>query len=187
MADAEKVERRVEAPGFQWNADGRARIVQIVLRVLMGIAGLTLLVGFFLPWFHFGPDLPANFAIPALRPLSGFDLALRPDLAGTPSGMLWLIPGLGVALAIAAFMGFRYAPQLAVAIGTWCIGYSIYVLLKSFWQHTGAGLWVVAGGVFLVLVFGIAAWLSARHHGQRAGHAKREPKIQDPKALESEV
>lgn len=128
----------------------------IVMRVLIGFSGLSLLVGFFLPWLSAAPvaegALPVTFA--------GYDIALGSSpfvVAGYQA--LWLIPALGAALSAAAFMGFRWAGQVAIGVAVALIGFALYVLLQMFVQHTALGLWIVAGGTFVVLLLGVITWM----------------------------
>lgn len=137
--------------------------LQIALRVMIGFAGLALLVGFFLPWLNRQPQVADDAAIPgAMVAYTGLSLAMSGDLAGSPSMLLFLIPGLGIALSAIAFMGFKWSGQVAVGIAVALIGYALYVLLQMFVQHTGLGLWVVAGGTFVILLLGVIAWMTGR-------------------------
>jgi hypothetical protein len=135
--------------------------LQIGLRVVIGFAGLSLLVGFFLPWLNRAST--AEGAAPgAMEAVTGLSLATSGELAGSPSMLLFLIPTLGIALSATAFMGFKYSGQVAVGIAVALIGYSLYVLLQMFVQHTALGLWVVSGGTFVILLLGVIAWMTGR-------------------------
>jgi hypothetical protein len=127
----------------------------IVLRLLLGFAGLTLLVGFFLPWLRLTAEGPMA---------NGLELMTSDGAgtAGTPSMLLILIPALGAALSATAFMGFKWSGQVAVGVATVLIGYALYVLLQMFVQHTGLGLWVVSGGTFVILLLGVITWMTGR-------------------------
>jgi hypothetical protein len=45
------------------------------------------------------------------------------------------------------------------------VGYSLYVLLQMFVQHTAMGLWVVSGGTFITLLLGVITWMLMRRTG----------------------
>lgn len=125
----------------------------LVLRALLGFAGLSLLIGFFLPWVRIRPDGP---------PSSGLDLLFQPDVGGTPSMGMLLLPVLGVVLAVLSFMGFRFAAHTAIGIAVVLVLYAVYVLFQLFVAHTAVGLWIVAFSIVLTLLFGIGAILWAR-------------------------
>lgn len=148
-ARADAVAPRVEVRGKP-----AASGPHVVLRVLLGFAGLSLLVGFFLPWLQTRHDDGAR-----MLEHHGLSLALGGDLVGTPAAVLFVVPGLGVLLSAAAFMGFRWSGQLAIGVALTLVGYALYILLHMFVQHTGLGLWVVAGGTFVILLLGVIAWL----------------------------
>ncbi|UJR78303.1 hypothetical protein [Sandaracinus amylolyticus] len=135
--------------------------LQIALRVLIGFGGLALLVGFFLPWYRESGvgDRAGTFV-----EHSGLTLATSTNgmLVGTLAPLLFLVPALGIALTAVAFMGFRWSAQVAVGVAVGLIGYTLYVLLTMFVQHTALGLWVVAASVFLVLLLGVVAWMTGR-------------------------
>ncbi|AKF09187.1 hypothetical protein [Sandaracinus amylolyticus] len=147
--------------------------LQIALRVMIGFGGLALLVGFFLPWYR---ENGAGDAAGQMVEHSGLTLATSTDtLVGTPAPLLFLVPALGIALTAVAFMGFRWSAQVAVGIAVGLIGYSLYVLLQMFVQHTALGLWIVAASVFLVLLLGVVAWMTGR-----------EPRKKDEPAADTE-
>lgn len=135
----------------------RSTPIQVLLRVLLGFAGLSLLVGFFLPWLHHEGETAG-----AVVEQTGLALATGDRLVGSPAKLLFVIPGLGVALSAISFMGFRWSGQVAVTFALTLIGYALYVLLQMFVQHTALGLWVVAGGTFVILLLGVMAWISGR-------------------------
>lgn len=141
--------------------------LQIALRVLIGFGGLALLVGFFLPWLNV--PVPAVGDAPAtVQAQSGLTLATSEGLVGTPAALLFLVPALGVVLTATAFMGFKWSGQVAVGVAVGLIGYSGYVLLQMFVQHTAVGLWVVSGSVFLILLLGVLAWMTGREPRAKA-------------------
>ena len=155
-------------------ASGKAQSpLQIALRVLIGFGGLALLVGFFLPWLNV--SVPGAEGAPAtLQAQSGLTLATSGDLVGTPAPLLFLVPALGVALTATAFMGFKWSAQVAVGVAVSLIGYSLYVLLQMFVQHTALGLWIVSGSVFLILLLGVVAWMTGREPRAKGSEVKSD-------------
>jgi hypothetical protein len=134
----------------------------IVLRVLLGFSGLALLVGFFLPWFR----VPGAEGTQATLQ-SGYALMTSGDLAGTPALLLLVVPILGAVLSATAFMGFRFSGEVAVGVAVLLIVYALYVLLQVFVQHTGEGLWIVAGSTLVILLLGVITWMLGRDKGVR--------------------
>jgi hypothetical protein len=138
----------------------RPGALAVMLRVLLGFSGLGLLVGFFLPWHVFSDQ-----GTP--RGLSGLALATGPDVFGTPAALMFLVPALGVLLAVSSFMGFRFAGQVAVGSAAALLGYALVVLGRMLVEVTALGLWLVAGTTLLSLVLGIFAWVEGRERNAR--------------------
>jgi hypothetical protein len=113
----------------------------------MGVAGLALVFGFFMPWID----------ILGLIDASGWDLVRDDHLALGTRAVIGLCPVAGVALALAAFGKKPSAGWIAVASGAGVLGYTSFKLAYAFAKVTGWGLWLVlaAGGVSLIL--GLAA------------------------------
>jgi hypothetical protein len=135
----------------------RSTPIQVFLRILLGFAGLSLLVGFFLPWLQHEGETAGTMV-----EQTGLALATGENLVGSPARLLFLIPGLGVALSAISFGGFRWSGQVAVTFALSLMGYALFVLLQMFVQHTALGLWVVAGGTFVILLLGVMTWISGR-------------------------
>ncbi|MFO0684240.1 MAG: hypothetical protein U0234_19460 [Sandaracinus sp.] len=131
----------------------------IVMRALLGFAGLSLLVGFFLPWVRIPP---AADGTTTERFQNGLDLLFARDVQGTPSAIVILVPVMGALLSAASFMGFRYAAQTAIGVALAILAYGLYVLFSMFVQFTAYGLWTIAGGTFVVLLLGVIAYMLAR-------------------------
>ncbi len=144
---------------------------EMALRVVLGVLGLVMLVGFFLPWLSVAGPIEGA----PLVAQSGLTLATSGDLVGTPAPLLFLVPALGAVLSAASFMGFRFAPQVAVGIALTLLGYALYVLLQMFVHHTELGLWLVSGGTFLVLLLGMLAWNVTRRPREGAPEPEPEP------------
>jgi hypothetical protein len=139
------------------------------MRALLGTAGLSLLVGFFLPWVR----VPAVEEGAAATFNSGLDLAFSTTgIEGTPAIIVLVVPVLGALLSAIAFMGLRYAAQTAVGVAVGIIGYALYVLGSMFVQNTSFGLWVVSGGTFVTLLLGVTTWMLARRAADAAPVAK---------------
>ena len=182
MAEATPSASKTDGPGLSETIDAKKTEASskalpqpphIVLRVLIGLAGLSLLVGFFLPWI----TERATVGVPATS-YAGYNLALGAWTTFDTPGkeLLWLLPALGVLLSAMAFMGFRWAGQVAIGTAVAIIGFSLYVLLHMFVQHTALGLWIVAGGTFIVLLLGVIAWMvESRRKLTKADPTKTAP------------
>ncbi len=123
------------------------------IRIALGTAGLLLLVGFFLPWLHFGP----------LRDVSGLDLvranheAIRHAIPETQRWILLVIPVLGLALTAVGFLGFRWSGIVGAVVGVLVIGYGVVTVVTIFFRTTAIGMWLMLGGSFLALGIGLFA------------------------------
>ncbi|GAB4198594.1 MAG: hypothetical protein OHK0013_07970 [Sandaracinaceae bacterium] len=145
--------------------------VPIVFRVLIGAAGLAMLVGFFFPWVRRELEAEGETVL-----LSGLSLLQQDSLAGTPSIAVIVVPVLGTALAAIAFTGFRYTAYVAIAVSVLLFGYAAYVLFQLFVQHTGLGLWITTASAFLSLLFGAGTLFWMRRAVEKAKAAKAEAK-----------
>lgn len=138
--------------------------VPMVLRALLGFAGLALLVGFFFPWLHIPNEHQGQTV------LSGLAL-LQQDtemLAGTPPMAILVVPVLGTALAALAFMGFRYTAYVAIGVSVTLFAYAAYVFFQLFVQYTDVGLWITTGSAFLTLLLGAGTLFWMRRVADRA-------------------
>ncbi len=135
----------------------------IVMRALLGFAGLSLLVGFFLPWVRF-PAVEGEHPSPE-HFQNGLDLLMENDIQGTAPVAILLVPILGALLSAASFMGFRYAAQTAIGVAVGMLAYGLYVLASMFVSYTGYGLWTVAVGTFVILLLGVATYMLSRRGG----------------------
>lgn len=151
-AIATKVEQKTAS-----KSEPKSSPLLLVLNVLMGCIGLTMIVAFFLPWYQEAAELGVEVATH-----NGFALALESDLVGTPSALLFLVPVLGAALTAVSFLRLRFSPHIGIAIAVALLGYGLYVLLMMFVQHTAIGLWLVTGGTFVALLLAVAALVVAR-------------------------
>ena len=109
----------------------------------MGVAGLALVFGFFMPWID----------ILGLVNASGWDLVRDDHLGLGTRAVIGLCPVAGGALAFAAFNKSENAAWIALASGLGVLGYTGFKVAYAFTKITGWGLWLVlaAGGVSLVL------------------------------------
>jgi hypothetical protein len=135
------------------------------LRALVGFSGLSLLVGFFLPWFRVEAD--------ATEYASGLTLMMGDNVGGTPAMLLIAVPILGVLTSAAAFMGFRWTAHGAIGVAALLLAYGLWVLLRLFVEHTALGLWVVVGGAFITLLLGVVTLMWSRERSPKV--AKTEP------------
>lgn len=136
-----------------------------IQRLIFGLIGMGLLVGFFLPWFHtMEGETP--------RVQSGLDLASLPHLAGTPSPLLFVLPSAGVILTITSLMGFLYASELAIAIALLLFGYGVYVAIHLLGAHAGIGVWVVLGTQAAMFLGGVLAIFVRRRSAQSSNAQK---------------
>jgi len=133
----------------------------IVLRIVLGISGLLLLVGFFLPWLKLEGDM--------LRSISGLNIVLPDDevvraLAGEGSQryVLLLIPGFGIALTAIGFLGVRYSGRISAFLGILIVGYGMVTVVIFFFQRTGVGLWLILLGAFIAVTAGTITFIRSR-------------------------
>lgn len=117
-------------------------------RTYLGVAGLVLVVGFFLPWIDVGGVLG----------LSGWDLVRDPHMLDPATRViLALCPVLGGALALAAFSRSPRAGTLARIAGAGVLGYTSFKVAYVFVKITGWGLWLVLAAACFALIGGLAA------------------------------
>jgi hypothetical protein len=150
------------APKIAAEPTSKAGAPHMVLRVVLGTAGLLLVVGFFLPWI----ELPSES-------YSGLSLVLddnrdiREAVGETRRWILLALPVLGVALTAIGFMGFRWSAAVAAGIGLLLIGYGIVTVVAIFFQTTALGLWLIVAAAFLALGGGLVALVRARSAKQK--------------------
>jgi hypothetical protein len=134
----------------------------MVLRVVLGTAGLLLVVGFFLPWIEWDREVYSG-----LNLMLDGDPGIREAVGETRRWILLAIPALGVALTAIGFLGFRWSAAVAAAIGLLLIGYGIVTVVALFFQTTALGLWLIVGASFLALGGGLIALVRARSAKQK--------------------
>src|SRR5581483_770842 len=105
------------------------------------VAGLALMVGFFLPWIDIGGMITA----------SGWTIVWRAEGATTTRLLLGLVPFIGAALAIAGVTASRKTTGIALAAGGGILAYFAWSFARGFFATTGLGLWLVIGGAIAAL------------------------------------
>ena len=113
----------------------------------MGIAGIALVVGFFMPWID----------LAGLVSVSGWDLVRDDHISLGTRAVIALCPVAGAALAFAAFGGSRNAAKVSIAAGLGVLGYTGFKVAYTFAKITGWGLWMVLAAGAIALVVGMAA------------------------------
>ena len=125
----------------------------ITSRILLGLAGLGLLVGFFLPWIRLGNTLV----------LSGFSLSVSSGdavdvVSGPSSALLFVVPVSAVALMVCAYLGHRISVWVALLSSVILLGYGAFTVVRLFLQSTGAGMWLVVGCAMLSFAVGLIGY-----------------------------
>lgn len=113
----------------------------------MGIAGLALVFGFFMPWID----------ILGLVNASGWDLVRDSHLGMGTRAVIGLCPIAGISLALAGFGKSRNADWVAVASGLGVLGYTGFKVAYAFAKITGWGLWLILAAGAVALVVGLSA------------------------------
>ncbi len=114
-------------------------------RVIMTIAGISILVGFFMPWVDFG----------GIEDASGFTLLRKVDLPTSWLAVLLAVPAGGLFLAAAGLSGVRFSRYLALLVGALIMGYGAYRAFQVFFSVTGPGIWLIAVGALIALIVGL--------------------------------
>ena len=115
--------------------------------LVLTVAGLAMVVGFFLPWI----DVGGAFTV------SGWDFVKSSHVAWHTRMVLLLLPIAGALLALAGLAGGAAAASLGVATGLGVFGYMFFRIAWGFIKTTGLGLWMVLGAAAVAVVFGLAA------------------------------
>jgi len=129
----------------------RARL-RMVERVLFGLCGALLLVGFFLPWFVAG----------AMVSMSGLALVFASGemvqmIAGANRLLLVAVPLLGAVLLGGAIVGHRVTRWLAVGGSGVILLFGFVILVRFFISSTGLGMWLVVVSALLGLSIGLVS------------------------------
>jgi len=166
LAEAEAAE--AEGDEKKEKAAPKPGTPHIVLRIVLGAAGLLLVVGFFLPWINLETSS-----------VSGLELVTSDDpmvvaLVGQQAQkwILLLIPVFGVALTAIGFLGVRYSGHISAVLGILIVGYGIVTVIIFFFQKTGVGMWLILAGAFVSITAGLVTFLrtrGAKADGKRSG------------------
>lgn len=143
-------------PGPSWSAQAGDQ----ALRVVVLLAGLGLLVGFFLPWLRFG-----EFAA-----VSGLSLMVSSGsavdaLTGPSRGLLIMVPACGAGLVACSAFGPRASVIAALAAGIAISCFGLFTLARVFLETMGSGMWIVSGSALLAVGAGIAGIAGRRSAG----------------------
>jgi hypothetical protein len=181
---AEETEPKPASP------DSKPGAPHLVLRIALGLAGLLLLVGFFLPWvkLHSAPsdDAPEQVQRELVN-YNGLELASSDDdyiraAVGndTQRQLLWLIPLFGLALTAVGFLGFRWSGAVSAILGLLLVGYGVVTVVIIFFQSTAYGLWLILLGAFMAVTAGTFAWARAHQARKSAKAAKPDEELKLP-------
>lgn len=121
----------------------------LLSRVLLGAAGVGLLIGFFLPWVKLGQMVA----------LSGLNLATTSgqaieNMSGPAGVIVFVVPLAGAALLFAAVRGYRRIEWLGLLSGCLIFGVGVFTLVRVFLDTTGAGMWLVAASSMAAIMIG---------------------------------
>jgi hypothetical protein len=150
------------APSTAGAASFGQRAGNVLTRGLLGLAGLGLLVGFFMPWLVLGH----------VAALSGFSLMVTRGevvemISGSHRVMLFAVPLLGVVLLAGAFFGHRSMVWIGTISGVCLLVFGLFTLISLFFATTGLGMWVVVFSAFLALGVGLVG-IGKRRRGPTA-------------------
>jgi predicted ferric reductase len=158
------------APKVSPEAGPKPGAPHMLLRIVLGTAGLLLVVGFFLPWIEWDRE-----AFSGLNLMLDADPGIRSAVGETRRWILLAIPVRGVALTAIGFMGFRWSAAVAAGIGLLLIGYGVVTVVALFFQTTALGLWLIVAAALIALGAGVIALV----RGRIAKHPARELALPD--------
>lgn len=121
------------------------------------VAGLGLLIGFFLPWLRFGE----------VAAVSGLSLMVSSGtvvnaLAGPSRSLLVIIPVAGAALIASSILAPRLIPFVSLLSGLAILLFGLFTLARVFLQTVGLGMWIVVVSALVAMAIGIAALSRSR-------------------------
>jgi len=138
----------ITAPSASAEAAAPAKLLvaPLWLRLLQGLSGVGLIIGFFMPWIKLGEMVS----------LSGFSLVLTggdvvEQLSAPSRGLIFSIPLIGLALLATAIKGFRGLAWAGLATGILIGLVGMYTLISAFLDSTGLGMWLVSGAALLAM------------------------------------
>jgi hypothetical protein len=134
----------------------------MLTRGLLGVSGLGLLIGFFLPWIRFG-----NMVV-----LSGFSLwASSGEAVDVISGprrmLLFMVPLAALALLACAFTGHRVSIWVALLSSIVLLGYGAFTLVRLFLETTGIGMWLVVFSALIAFGVGLVGYGRRQNSGEK--------------------
>lgn len=142
----------------------------MLLRIVLGTAGLLLVVGFFLDWI----TIPSQ-SLSGLELVTNEDRDIREAVGETRRWILLAIPALGVALTAIGFLGLRWSAAVAAGIGLVLIVYGIVTVVALFIETTEVGLWLILAASFLALGSGLVTLI----RGRMAKHPARDVTLRE--------
>jgi hypothetical protein len=110
--------------------------------MLLAFAGAALVVGFFLPWFSYGPI-----------EVSGWEFVRVSNISFFSKALLVMCPISGLVLFLAALVDGRAASGVGLAVGGGTLAYFGY----KFVSITGLGLWLVLAAAIVAVLWGLAS------------------------------
>src|SRR5690606_11941207 len=136
----------------------KAGAPHMALRIVLGTAGLLLVVGFFLPWVQIDREMRSGLELDVES-----DPDVRDMVDDTQRWILLVIPVLGAALTAIGFLGVRGSGAAGTVVGFLLMAYGLVTVVLLFFQRTGLGLWLIVGATILALGAGLFAMLRARN------------------------
>jgi hypothetical protein len=126
-------------------------------RGLLAMAGMGLLIGFFMPWIRFG-----NMVV-----LSGFSLWASSGeavevISGPRRALLFMVPLSAIALMVCAYVGHKLSIWVALIASTILLGYGAFTIIRLFVESTGLGMWMVVGSAMLTFAVALIGLGSSR-------------------------
>ena len=137
-----------------------SRLASAVVRLMLGLCGLLMVAGFFMPWIQLG-DLMVLSGL-GLTTSGGQAIAL---VSGAHRVLPMAVPAIGGLLIGGALLGHPSVLWLAVASGCLVLGYGLFTLVNFFLRTTGAGVWLVVAAALISLGIGLLSIAARRAAG----------------------
>jgi hypothetical protein len=134
-----------------------ARAAHQGMRAVAFVAGVGLLLGFFLPWIRFGQA--AAFSGLSLMVSGG---TVVDALAGPSRGLLIIIPACGAVLVASAVLAPRWTPIAALVSGSAILLFGLFTLARLFLNTVGVGMWIVVAAALVCAGIGVASLAGGR-------------------------
>lgn len=149
------------APEEKPPAKAKAGTPPMALRIVLGTAGLLLVVGFFLPWVQIDREMRSGLEL-----VVETDPDVRELVDDTQRWVLLVIPVLGAALTAIGFLGLRGSSAAGTIVGLLLLAYGFVTVVLLFFQRTGLGLWLIVTATILAFGAGLFAMLRGRNARQ---------------------